>query len=491
MAFTFIALVKGENDSGSAITTLDATASLNVQAGDLLIAWVKHEGLSTTLAVAKNSGSPANAHTFDAADYVSHANNDCHGSFGYVLSAAADATMTPRLTLGAARPYVRFLVMQFRPDAGETVSKSGSNKNSGNGTAISSGTFSPSGNDIVACGGFGEYGATTTSSEQINGVAATEPTGSPATYSSVWYRILTAGFTNGQATATVSTSDWICAGIAFSAAAAVHVPPDYEDEPPRQITRRTLYALHEAWEPEEWLAAWAAALTSITASDTLAPGITDAVSAIAASLASSDTLTPGVTDAVSSIAATLAVADTVAVQVVDAAALLAALSASDTLAPGVTDTAAIAVVIAASDTLAPGITDAVSGVMAALSVSDTLAPSITDALSNIAATLSVSDVLATGVTDAVSSILATLAASDTVTVQVVDASALLAALSASDSLAPGVTDAASVTILASTLGKMLAIIAVKPALAGDASATAALGAAPDVKPVIGGKPNLH
>ena len=147
--------------------------------------------------------------------------------------------------------------------------------------------------------------------------------------------------------------------------------------------------------------------------------------------------------------------------------------------------------IAASDTLAPGITDAVSAIAATLAVSDTLTPGITDALSSIAATLAESDVLATGVTDAVSNILATLAVSNTVTVQVVDASALLAALSASDSLAPGVTDAASVTILASTLGKMIAIIAVKPALAGDASTDAALGAAPDVKPGIGGKPTLH
>lgn len=146
------------------------------------------------------------------------------------------------------------------------------------------------------------------------------------------------------------------------------------------------------------------------------------------------------------------------------------ITASDTLAPGVTDAASIAVVISASDTLAPGITDAVSAIAASLAVNDTLAPGVTDALSSIAATLAVSD---------------------TVTVQVVDASALLAALSASDSLAPGVTDAATVTILASTLGKMLAIIAVKPALAGDASAAAALGAAPDVKPSLGGKPTLH
>lgn len=168
--------------------------------------------------------------------------------------------------------------------------------------------------------------------------------------------------------------------------AAAHVPPDYEDEPPRQITRRALYALRDAWEPEEWLAAWAAALTSITASDTLAPGITDAVSAIAASLSAADTLAPGVTDALSNISASLAVADTVTVQVVDAAALLAALSAADTLAPGVTDAAAITV---------------------------------------------------------------------------------------------------------SALGKLRAVIVIRPALAAGVSAEAALGAATNVTPAIGGKPTLH
>ena len=217
MPFTFIALVG--NTVSAVGTTLDATASLNVAAGDLLIAWCKHEGTNGTFAVAKDSGSPANTFTFDAADEINHTNADLNGSFGYVLSAAADATALFRLTT-SSRTFRRFLVMQFRPDAGAVVTKNGSNVGQGNGLEPASGTFSPTGTDIVACGGFGDYVSVTTDTELINGVAATEPAGSPIGNSSVWYRILTTGFVGGTASATTGASgDWICAGIAFQAVA--------------------------------------------------------------------------------------------------------------------------------------------------------------------------------------------------------------------------------------------------------------------------------
>lgn len=230
--------------------------------------------------------------------------------------------------------------------------------------------------------------------------------------------------------------------------------------------------------------------TLISASDTLAPGITDAVSTLAASLAVSDTLAPAITDAVATLAATLAVSDTIAPGVSDAAAVLAALSASDTLAPGVTDTAAIAVVIAASDTLAPGITDAVSDFAALLAVADTLGTGITDTTAQIFATLAAADALDVRIVDA-AALLAALSASDTLAPGIADTAAVLVQLSAGDTVAVSISDGALVDILASTLGHMVAIITVRPALAGGVSADAALGAAPRVAPAIGGKPTLH
>ena len=217
MAWTHIANAVGASDVG--VTTLDTSSSLNVAAGDLLVIWAKHEDATTTFAAAKSTGTPTNTFTFDAGDKVDHTNTFLHASFGYLLSAAADATMTVRLTLGASRQYVRIVVMQFRPDAGDTVSKNTSAVGQGTGTSAASAGFSPSGDDLVVCGGFGEFDAITLSSHQINAVAATAVSSGSVT--AAWYRILTAGFTNGTASVTASASaDWITNGIAFAATGA-------------------------------------------------------------------------------------------------------------------------------------------------------------------------------------------------------------------------------------------------------------------------------
>jgi hypothetical protein len=221
MPLTFIAAVGGFDQTAG--TTLDATASLNVAAGDLLIAWCKHEGAVGTFAVAKTTG--GNDFTFDAGDAVSHSNNDLHGSFGYRLSADADATFTPRLTT-PSRVFRILLCAQFRPGAGDTCTKDTSNDNFGTGTALTSGNITTTGTDEVVMGGYGPYTSTTTSSETINSVAATEPSPSPQDNGSFWYRILTSTFTGGNAAGTLGASaDWIGAVIAIKAAAGEAVSP--------------------------------------------------------------------------------------------------------------------------------------------------------------------------------------------------------------------------------------------------------------------------
>ena len=168
MSFTFIAAVSGGNDAAG--TTLDTSSSLNVAAGDTLAAWCGHEGANGTFAVAKTTG--GNDFTFDAEDEENHSNGDLNGSWGYLLSAAADATFTGRFT-SSSREFRRIIILQFRPDSGDTVSKDGSAAGQGTSTAANSGNFTTAGTDGMACGGYKEYTSATTSSELINGGAAT------------------------------------------------------------------------------------------------------------------------------------------------------------------------------------------------------------------------------------------------------------------------------------------------------------------------------
>jgi len=206
---TFQAGVQAATD----VNPLDATGTVSWLAGDAGVVWIKNEGGDRTVtSFQKSTGSPANAFTFPAVSgqtKLVHSNTDLVGHFGYLLNASTDASCTMRLTLNTAASFVKFLMIQFRPAAGETfafdVAKIGE---AVSGTSISSGNVTTTG-DTVSVGSFGEYTGTTTSSEQINGVAATEPM-TPLADGTVWYRIITGTFT-GAATATIgSSSEWLC-----------------------------------------------------------------------------------------------------------------------------------------------------------------------------------------------------------------------------------------------------------------------------------------
>lgn len=218
MPWTLIA--SAENEAAASGTTLDALTSLNVAAGDVLVGAFKHEGSVDTMSCASVSGAPANAFTFDAGDYISHANGDLHGIFGYRLSAAADAAATFRMTESAARPYRGMIIWQFRPDAGVTVSKDGSNTGQGNSTAPTSGTISTTGTDEVVIGLYAQYSNIVLSAREINNVAADGFEDAVATDFSSWYRILTSTFSTGAADATQDFAfAWLCNVIAFTSVA--------------------------------------------------------------------------------------------------------------------------------------------------------------------------------------------------------------------------------------------------------------------------------
>lgn len=207
MPFTYVALVSGTDDASG--TTLDASSALNVLEGDLLIAWAKFDGATTSIAVQKDSG--GNALTFDAGDLID-AGGSVGGSLGYKIAAAADSSFTPRLTLGAARDFRRFIVMQFRPAYKATVTKDGSSDGTATSSSVSSGNFTTTGTDGVAVGASDQA----PTSLQINGVGATEPSGVPVGGVTVWYRILSAPFVAGAATGSLGGSDlWICGAVAF------------------------------------------------------------------------------------------------------------------------------------------------------------------------------------------------------------------------------------------------------------------------------------
>ena len=222
MIFEFVALATGTVASG---TTVDCSTSLNVKAGDLLVGWGHYNSAKTTAAIAKDSGSPANTFTFDAADENDHGSDPNHGAIGYLLSAAADATAIFRLTLGVSSSFLSIFVYQFRPTPGITVSKDTSNKGNGTGTALTSGNITLARVDDVCVACFGEASTAieSTTVELIGEVPITERAGSPnSNFTAVWDRIADTAFT-GQAAATLGTSNaWILSIIAFKGTP----PPD-------------------------------------------------------------------------------------------------------------------------------------------------------------------------------------------------------------------------------------------------------------------------
>lgn len=212
MGFTYIASVNGLS-SGST-TTVDCSATLNIAAGDLLVAWLKFNSDDTTIAIADTSGN----NTMTITTHEDSGVGNWITCFGYRLIGEADATATIRATLGAARLWKRIVVFQFRPDSGDTVSlDTGPSYDDGNGALAQSGNITTTGTDEVVVGG-GEADSTTITDAKINEVAddGQEDSGSH----SAWYRILTGTFSNGHAQGVVDNEDWVCNIIAFKSVAA-------------------------------------------------------------------------------------------------------------------------------------------------------------------------------------------------------------------------------------------------------------------------------
>ena len=207
---TWTVIASAEADASGAGTTLDAVASLALLDGDALVCIAKHEGTpSGTFTLQKDTGSPANAFTFDNFDRVNHTNNDLSGWMGYVLNCAADPTATFRFTTDS-KTFRGFVIYQCRATAGATIYKDGSNKGQGTGAAAASGTINAAGTSIVF-GCYCQFANQNLSAREINNVAADAFQDAGTTDLSLWYRILSAGFTAGAADVTGDVADaWIC-----------------------------------------------------------------------------------------------------------------------------------------------------------------------------------------------------------------------------------------------------------------------------------------
>lgn len=222
-AFTFIDSASGANDGPG--TTVATSTTLNVSAGDLLIAAVQWEDDGGATVTSLTDGG-SNALTFDTGDDVHSGSNEINLFPHYRLSASANASATFTATInptGSDVSYMKLVVLQFRPGgcpgSCETVTKdiSGTRENAGTGSSTATtGSFSTTGTDVVACGLAGFYTSGTWVTPTINSVAA-DADESPSGISG-WCRIVTSALSTvtGSHSYTFSNT-WAATAIAFKA----------------------------------------------------------------------------------------------------------------------------------------------------------------------------------------------------------------------------------------------------------------------------------
>lgn len=222
-SFTFIDSASGTNDGPG--TTVATSTTLNVAAGDLLIAAVQWEDDGGATVTSFTDGG-SNALTFDTGDDVHSGSNEINLFPHYKISASANASATFTATIdptGTDVSYMKLVVLQFRPggcpSTCETVTKdiSGTRENAGTGSSTATtGSFSTTGTDVVACGLAGFYTSGTWVTPTINSVAA-DADESPSGISG-WCRIVTSALSTvtGSHSYTFSNT-WAATAIAFKA----------------------------------------------------------------------------------------------------------------------------------------------------------------------------------------------------------------------------------------------------------------------------------
>jgi len=216
MAFAFVASQTGITAYGP-FKTVSTASTLNVATGDVIGVYGIWNEAASGGATISDSGS--NSCTMEAEINYS---GSCYITFGYILSAVANATATFKLTTTNNVFLLRIIALQFRPDAGDTITKD-QNQASGTGwgTALLTGNISTTGDDeVTTCGLSLNYGSNPTA-EQIGDTAADGVIDSGTDGASAWYRILSATAANIHGQAALGGSvDWAILLNSFKATAA-------------------------------------------------------------------------------------------------------------------------------------------------------------------------------------------------------------------------------------------------------------------------------
>ena len=196
-----------QSNTSDTVTTVNLTG---VGAGNLIVLWVKWEGTTSGGATVSDGTSSLTMGT------LSDPGNTAVGQFAYLLSANG-GNRTYTVTFPSGYSYPRLRIAEFSYSG--TVSLDAQNIGSGNSTACASGNIATTGTDEIVLGGYAEYSSNVLSSPLINGAASTFISG--GTYGKMWYSILTATFSSGNASATLNgNSNWVCNIIAFKVTAA-------------------------------------------------------------------------------------------------------------------------------------------------------------------------------------------------------------------------------------------------------------------------------
>ncbi len=216
MGFTFIASVSGYRSS-SGVTSVTASSTLNVQAGDVLVGigeW-QFAGTGDTTTIVQSDDS-TNLMTLGREDVQS---SDIGGAIHYKLNATADSTAEFKLEVSASSRRLSIIVLQFRPDGSETQSTDGTpSVSKGSSTALNSGNITTSGSDTVIVGGGSSADLTAFTSVQIGADAADAVI--TESYLEAWYKLYDSGQTNVAANATVADDNWVGTVLGIKSVAA-------------------------------------------------------------------------------------------------------------------------------------------------------------------------------------------------------------------------------------------------------------------------------
>jgi hypothetical protein len=200
-------IASGSTVQDSSSTTIDSP-SINVQAGDSVVFFVKHEGANGTITPSVVGGT--SSQTFESSVEVNHSNTDLNSQMFVIENANADAALVIRFTFNVAKLFRRVGFIQFRPAGGKQFSfVPSTQENSSQGTSTGPGaTNLTTSTAAVLVLGVGEYNTVT----YTPGTGWTEEV-EPGNSIYMEYRIETTGGTFSPSCTCSSLMDWVANAV--------------------------------------------------------------------------------------------------------------------------------------------------------------------------------------------------------------------------------------------------------------------------------------